>query len=531
MARYTLTVLDTLGIQPYIFGSNRLKENIGASELVERATHQWAYEALPPPNNGIQAALGTLDDTKRIEAGPLKAEVVYAGGGNTVILFISRDEAKDFTKRLTSRVLQEAPGLEVLVAHREFDWDTESLADTVMQTIQSLAQKKQERQPSAPVLGLGVTAACQSTGLVAIGTNEPYRPPQESEVRLISAEIEARLTMAEHAQGRLNTLLSNLTEAGYETARDFDDFGSPGEENYIAVVHADGNGIGQRVEAIGKSYHDPGQNRDYIQAMRRFSASVADASTRALRSAADLLLRNLDPHEPRIRGEVRVRGRKMPFRPLVFGGDDVTFVCDGRLGLALAAHYLAIFESQPLSDSKVVHACTGIAVVKTHYPFARAYALADELCHSAKGRVRERRKGDQEDDFSALDWHFSMTGLAGSLATIRDREYRVPGESRLCMRPVRLQSHHVDWRSWPTFKAMVVAFQADPAWAGRRNKVVRMRMALRGGRAPVRQFLRDYRFSLPVVPEHPYLAEEGWHGGLCAYFDAIEAMDFFLPLE
>jgi hypothetical protein len=25
----------------------------------------------------------------------------------------------------------------------------------------------------------------------------------------------------------------------------------------------------------------------------------------------------------------------LPFRPLVYGGDDVTFVCDGRLGLVL----------------------------------------------------------------------------------------------------------------------------------------------------------------------------------------------------
>jgi hypothetical protein len=30
MRKITVTVLDTTGIQPYIFGSNRLRENIGA---------------------------------------------------------------------------------------------------------------------------------------------------------------------------------------------------------------------------------------------------------------------------------------------------------------------------------------------------------------------------------------------------------------------------------------------------------------------------------------------------------------------
>jgi len=37
MDRLTLTMLDTSGIQSYIFNSNRLQENIGASELVYRA--------------------------------------------------------------------------------------------------------------------------------------------------------------------------------------------------------------------------------------------------------------------------------------------------------------------------------------------------------------------------------------------------------------------------------------------------------------------------------------------------------------
>ena len=41
-----VTVLDTTGIQPYIFSSNRLRENVGASFLVSQATDEWVKEVL-----------------------------------------------------------------------------------------------------------------------------------------------------------------------------------------------------------------------------------------------------------------------------------------------------------------------------------------------------------------------------------------------------------------------------------------------------------------------------------------------------
>ena len=51
MSRYTLTVVDTTGIQEYIFGTNNLQQNVGASYLVECATWKWAVETLPTNHN------------------------------------------------------------------------------------------------------------------------------------------------------------------------------------------------------------------------------------------------------------------------------------------------------------------------------------------------------------------------------------------------------------------------------------------------------------------------------------------------
>ena len=38
---FTVTIIDTSGIQDYIFSSNRLRENIGASQLVSEVCNQW----------------------------------------------------------------------------------------------------------------------------------------------------------------------------------------------------------------------------------------------------------------------------------------------------------------------------------------------------------------------------------------------------------------------------------------------------------------------------------------------------------
>src|SRR5260370_22422013 len=43
----------------------------------------------------------------------------------------------------------------------------------------------------------------------------------------------------------------------------------------------------------------------------------------------------------------------IPFRPIVFGGDDVTFVCDCRLGLSLATAYFREFWKQSVDLGQV----------------------------------------------------------------------------------------------------------------------------------------------------------------------------------
>ncbi|MGB3266171.1 MAG: hypothetical protein WBA89_19690 [Microcoleus sp.] len=540
MKKFTVTVLDTTGIQPYIFGSNRLRENIGASYLVSQATDDWARNALNTLKAKINQEIYAFDPEQnqpeakpRIEDDGLAAELVYAGGGNTILLFSDRQYAVQFTQILSKRILEEAPGINLVAVHQEFDWDSQSLYHVVQNLMKNdLDSKKRSRIPSAPLLGLGVTATCRTTQLIAVKMSDPF---ENDEPYLISTEIDAKLKVVSKANDKLQKMFASAL-GSYEFPLRTDKMGrSEGDSSYVAVVHADGNGLGKRFQNFGKDKC----NRDYIIAMRKLSHSVNQAGINALIKVIKILVKSIEVDtdgKRKVKGKFEIKNNYLPFRPLVYGGDDVTFVCDGRLGLELAAMYLEALENEPIADGKI-KACAGICVVKTHYPFARAYQLSEDLCRKAKSFVKDEKKLGKE-DFSALDWHLAASGLSGSISEIRDREYKVPAGS-LSMRPISLKKEiDRDWRTWQAFTKVVKHLNEDEDWKGRHNKVIALRDVLRQGIEATQKFLKNYRIKdeqLPTFPESSggseNLAKDGWLDRVCGYFDAIEAMEFYISLR
>ncbi|RIK82030.1 hypothetical protein DCC62_00925 [candidate division KSB1 bacterium] len=554
MSNFILTMLDTSGIQPYIFGSNRLQENIGASELVYRATTLWAFEALAKANfkhNVLKPALldWDLDPNRAIEHdATLDAEVVYAGGGNTFIIFRNLDQAKLFAQVLTRKILEEAAGLTVVAQHLSIEWNNPDhrLDMKRKELLRKLGAHKQARLPSMPLLGLGVTAACESTGLVAVQTNEKLKLRKEEETRLISREIACKLRWRNKANERLLHYLEPLPSGThFEFPYEIDKLGRiEGEESYVAVIHADGNGMGGHIDRIGERVAKEVDatdvakfNREYVKQIRSFSQEVNKAGLAALGAVVAELDKAIkwskDKKKYLVSDKVPLEDNLyLPIRPLVFGGDDVTFLCNAQLGLALATVYLKAFEYETKKEERnlrAMHACAGIAMVKMHYPFARAYALSEQLAGNAKKFVREEAK----EDCSALDWHFALSGLSGSLGAIRKREYERSNGDKLYLRPVRLyKKDDTDQhgRYWiDGIERVIHEFQNDEKWEKRRNKVKGLREHLRLGPLEVEKYCFEY--ALPALPELIAGEKHGWAGDRCVYFDAIELMDHHVPLK
>lgn len=559
--KVTLVQVEVSGIQGYLFGSNNLRQNIGASERVARATTEQVItvltESLQVPHN-VRWEEETVKYHRllSLDAGQVQAEVIYAGGGNALLLFEGGYEGhpRAFVRALTTWALQEAPGLTLLTDAVEFDWWGAALSACHNDLRRQLTERKAGAVRPTPLLGLGVTADCDFTGLPAVG--------RDADGRLIARSVQQKvaLTLTKEdeepsaADRRLARVIPAEIQEKYEIVRNFDQFGERGESSYIAVVHVDGNGMHKRFEAIVAAHPTSQDNPAYVRTLRALSKAINERAEEALRSTVALLHASRDK-ENKFGGVVPVPQRDgqdyLPFRPLVFGGDDTTFVCEGRLGLALTAYYLKQLGTGTLpgpregTEGDPLYARGGVAIVKSHYPFSRAYELADALASSAKRALNAPRSGGQG---IVLDWHVSTAGAILDLGAIRARDYQAANEHHsLLMRPLWLTPPGSDpWRTWENFETVTSAFQkdehplrhtpegADPSQNGElwpRNKLMALRAALREGEKAVAAFRTNYGVEkLPKV-EHLAAQEGGWSGGDCPYFDPIEATDFLCRLR
>lgn len=575
MKDYTLTVVDTTGIQNYVFATNNLKQIIGASHLVNCATRDWVHEGLNTlkfGHNIIDLDADTPDKVYKIgeiEKGDFEVEVIYCGGGNAVLIFgetaigDSITSAKKFAGELSLKALDRAHGLGLVIAHQVFSFNDAAIGgkgNILEQVFEKIVRQKANPLPDVPFLGLSVTAQC-------VYTDKPANEINPQTNQLISKEVKRKLENVEAGKKRLIKYFSN--GSFYDPPDDIDQLGqTEGEKSYIAVVHCDGNGMGTRIENIGKFYSSSNQNRGYIAALRQFSFSIKAAAKEALNETINqlnsVMVKKHDENGKEyweIGDTIKLSEFKLPIRPVIFGGDDLTFICDGRLGLSLTAFYLNCISRKILSDHGTLACRAGVAVVKSHFPVARAYGLAEELAGSAKKTIWHHEEifsnQNQAVSVSAMDWHFAVNGLVTGLWEIREQEYHVKHGS-LIIRPLVIavvpeqcnqqpgtscQAIGVFSREWQTWKSLegVLAEFTGGKWYEHRSKLKNFRNSIRKGDEAFEIHMKTHRMpaSLPDISEDLITNEnaktKGWIDedgkGYCAYFDALEALDFYVPID
>ncbi|MGP4109721.1 Cas10/Cmr2 second palm domain-containing protein [Streptomyces sp. 4N509B] len=417
--RVWLVRVSTSGKQRFIFGSTKRKEIVGASDLITRVDGEWVEEAL----RGLFAG---FSPTWRIEEA--EAELVMAGAGSATVLVRDADRAKELVTAVTRRVLRQAPGLEVSGVVCPFEWNGAGGPAGAIREAHRLEPAVRATLPpqEARFLRLPIAEDCVGTGLPAV---ELRRSSPASRAKPRSAVSLAKRDAYEAALRRLFGVLTEGARGGFrnEVGAMVEYLGEG--TDWVAVVHADGNGLGavfSNFERLvgngngngnGNGDSDSADARTYVDELRAFSQNLDACAHAAFREAV--------AHVTAMR--VRRRFGGLPaVLPLVLGGDDLTVVCDSEIALPFTERYLRAFADHTerrlgdrwlsrLDGRRRLGAAAGVAIVKRHYPFHFAYDLSEQLMASEAKKVKE----ELGPEHCALAFHVLYESAAPDLGRLR----------------------------------------------------------------------------------------------------------------
>lgn len=517
-----LTAIDLIGIQRYIFASNRVRDVVSGSWLVHWST-----------SKKDRNALDSLVDPET---------ALFSGGGNAVLEFEDIEAAKAFAMKYSRLLIDEAPGLEAAIVHRKYN-DGE-LARALLAIQIDLARKKTDRLPSAPMAGLSVTAACRETRLPAVGV-DPHDP--EDRNKPLSATILKRRARLEEANDHWRDFLGNHSK-DYEFPLKLQDVGrTPGAKSLIGVVHIDGNGVGLKIKQWLTDRIAGGAPDDVVRGeYRKWSGAIDTLGRDAFQSVVNKVRGAVETtHDPdgqktfKLASQLKSMGFglktqrngkcSLPLRPILLGGDDLTFVCDGRIAFSLAETALSVFDAADIPILGKLPACAGVAICRVQSPFARAYDLSERLCRSAKTMLT-----DEGISGCALDWHIGASRPGQTDADIRHRQFRTNAEESLTCRPYGLGDAFDEVKNW---RWLTRTFLDNPKdglrrgyWKDSRNKVKSLREVVRQGAGSVQQTLKAWQAVNPKFQLPEPVREDGFFESRTPILDALELMDLHAPL-
>lgn len=219
-----LVVMEVSQKQNYIFKTNRLAENIGASILIRSITESLAKEIAVEIEEKYQQT----------------CEIILEGGGKSIYAFTSEECAREFVRRMSRTALEKYPGVELFFARHSYNESSQTIIDAMNSLYQKLEEKKAVRESAFRIFDLGITKQCESTQLPAVAVNESGQ--------YISAESKVKLEVAKEKQGEIFTQLLPAAEGKkYRFANVFAELGGDKDsKSFLALTVIDGNKMGKK---------------------------------------------------------------------------------------------------------------------------------------------------------------------------------------------------------------------------------------------------------------------------------------------
>lgn len=411
MGRY-LYGASIQGIQNYIFQTNELKDIIGASELVNEICHKF------------KAMYG--EDSEH------RGKMIVHAAGNIKCIFDDEDACRDAVRNFPRFAMEMAPGITISQAVVKIKDDSEYAKKA--EELEQRLHAQRNHPVKSLTTGLMAIERSRKTGLPATKVEETKK-----KVEYLDEGTVAKRDVVKKEEGNLSgqtkdlkDLYDKLTGERIPSKRRPYDISKMTDRNdWIAVIHADGNGLGEVVAELSGDY----------QRFKDFSDNL-DKATIAAAQAAYTATKEKEEDEKANRTL-----EKLKIRPIVIGGDDLTVICRGDLAVKFVKEYLEAFEKETKERiGKKLTACAGIAFIKSSYPFYYGYDLAEALCGEAKKDAKSDKvkKANGNQAPSCLMFHKVQSSFVEDYAEIKRKELTTVDGGSLCFGPYYLNKESVD---------------------------------------------------------------------------------------
>lgn len=519
LSKPVLAIYDIRGIQNYIFRTNRVKEIIGASNIVQDLFETILKES-------VDSVLKKESDPERYRINwrqytecrfekeeTVQMEVIYAGGGNTLILYRTRALCRAINRKLSRLILEKTYSLGLAVAVTE---KTKDYMQDYRKLQRQLSNIKRKMAPSNLTGNFPVTRQEDSTGYPLSAS---YWETYGGRERKCSVSRE---------------VLYKLCYSTEEEKKKFDDMVTEkGRDSMLAVVHIDGNNLGNRIGNLMKEKGAEG----YEEAIR-CSRTISNCISRAFEGVYERMIEWAEqwakkhPKRP-IRSSIR---------KIVSAGDDMTFVCNASLALDMTAYFLkeiakeVLYQEEGTKLNQEIYglsACAGIAYFQSHFPFADAYRVAEACCSNAKKRMKALAVKNENTAFveSGLDFQIcDAVSVVEDLEKYRKKHYELADGTSLLLRP------YIIPRVGHTIKELPEEYEFDSFVKLQRemnslpkNGAKRLRNAYASGEYETVLVAKQLESRGVLSQNTPiYLEQNGKK--IARYFDALETMEFFIDM-
>lgn len=396
MSERYLILFDADHIKDYVYATGRLKGIRGASEQVRRLTGADGIRALCE-----EALQHPLDEQ----------ELIYADGGAGALLVTGQAEAERLCAVLEQTYRHKTRRATLSVVMVPVDDDP---AAAQSRAARMLRQRKSSRiQAGAPPSG-GYLRFCSADRIYPATASDPADPSALlSAPSLITHTLSRRYR--ENLIGspfwqRFSQLINDSAqqkawEALIESTQDLNTIGELSRpQGYVAMVYADGDGIGDLIQRVV-------QHKGF-EGYRRLSQALSQAAVEATASALHSAYQSFS-------------GPSLPFEVITIGGDDVLLICTAERGLEVACALSKIFSEQmtaflqnePGLAGQPVTASVGVVIAHASQPIVTMQRRAGELLKSAKrGKVAGASEG-------CLDFHIVNTPGMEPISDVRSSHY------------------------------------------------------------------------------------------------------------